>query len=193
MNVSIIILAAGESARLGQPKQLLKYNNKTLLEHTIVQAKDSLATQIIVVLGAFSERIKSFITPYSVDIIINENWKNGMSSSLQKGLKLVPKGNAILVLLSDQPFVNTALFNKMITKSNQTPHSIIATQYDDTLGVPALFKPLVFPSIKALKATQGAKKVILSAAKQNQVEAVSFPKGKIDIDTIEDYKQLIVL
>ena len=187
----IIILAAGESSRLGQPKQLLPYQNKTLIEHIIEQATATNAAKIVVILGAFAERIRPFLAFANVEIVENENWEKGMSSSLQKGLEHAQNADYILVLLSDQPFVNTALLNQIIEQATTTDFPIIATKYNDTLGVPALFKKVVFEELKALNEKEGAKKVIKKYAKNQQVGIVYFEKGAIDIDTMTDYERLL--
>jgi molybdenum cofactor cytidylyltransferase len=191
MKISTIILAAGESSRLGQAKQLLIYKNQTLIERmiSIVTAMDF--EKNIIVLGAFANEIKSVLPAAKVEIVVNENWKEGMSSSLQKGLESTENSDAILVLLSDQPFVNTALIKEIIAKAKNTDFSIIATKYNDILGVPALFKQSVFEELKNLNATVGAKKIIKKYAKNNQVAFVAFEKAAIDIDTMADYERLL--
>lgn len=191
MNLSIIILAAGESSRLGQPKQLLAYQNKTLIEHIIEQANGVNSTKIIVVLGAFAEQIQPLLAFANVEITKNENWQKGMSSSLQKGLELTQNNDAVLVLLSDQPFVNTTFINQIIEKATGTDLPIIATKYKDIVGVPALFKRAVFPTLNALNEKEGAKKVIQQYLQKQQVGIVNFEKAAIDIDTIEDYERLL--
>jgi molybdenum cofactor cytidylyltransferase len=186
-----IILAAGESSRLGQAKQLLPYQNKTLIEHIVKQATATNATKIVVVLGAFAERIRPFLAFANIEIVENKNWEKGMSSSLQKGLEHAQNADYILVLLSDQPFVNTALLNQIVEKAKTTHFPIIATKYNDILGVPALFKKAVFNELNNLNEKEGAKKVIKKYAKKQQVGIVHFEKAAIDIDTMADYERLL--
>jgi molybdenum cofactor cytidylyltransferase len=187
----IIILAAGESSRLGQAKQLLSYQNKTLIEHIVEQATATNATKIVVVLGAFAERIRPLLAFANIEIVKNENWKKGMSFSLQKGLEKAENADYVLVLLSDQPFVNTTLLNDIIEKAKTTDFPIIATQYNDILGVPALFKKATFNELNNLNEKEGAKKVIEKYAKNQQVGIIHFEKGAIDIDTMTDYERLL--
>ncbi len=184
--VKIILLAAGQSTRLGQAKQLLRWQDKPLIEYLIEQAKASKALEIITVLGAFFKDIQPVI-PSDVTVVFNEDWQSGMSSSLQKGLALAGDSTGILVLLSDQPFVSTALINQIIDLAEQTTLPIIATQYAGTLGVPAFFKQSIFKDIQSLKAQQGAKKLIIDNAQKGQVAIVDFADGHIDIDTMQDY------
>lgn len=191
MKISTIILAAGESSRLGQPKQLLKYNKQTLIEKIVAVVNAMDFEKNIVVLGAFAEQIKSVLTAATVEVVVNENWKKGMSSSLQKGLEQVENSDAVLVLLSDQPFINTALINEIIAKANKTDFPIIATKYNGILGVPTLFKQSVFDELKGLNATVGAKRIIKKYVQKNQVGFVNFEKAAIDIDTISDYERLL--
>jgi molybdenum cofactor cytidylyltransferase len=95
-------------------------------------------------LGAFAEQIQPLLAFANVEITKNENWQKGMSSSLQKSLELTQNGDAVLVLLSDQSFVNTTLVNLIIEKATGTDLSIVATKYNNIVGVPALFKQAVF-------------------------------------------------
>ena len=191
MKISTIILAAGESSRLGQPKQLLTYENQTLIERIISITKTIDFEKTIVVLGAFAKQIEPILAATNVDIVINENWQNGMSSSLKKGLENTKKSDAILVLLSDQPFVNSELIHQLIEKGKRSDFPIIATKYQGVFGVPALFKKIIFEAFENLNEQVGAKKVIKNYAKNNQVGFVSFEKAAIDIDTIEDYDKLL--
>ena len=191
MKISTIILATGESSRLGQPKQLLTYENQTLIERIISITKTIDFEKTIVVLGAFAKQIEPILAATNVDIVINENWQNGMSSSLKKGLENTKKSDAILVLLSDQPFVNSELIHQLIEKGKRSDFPIIATKYQGVFGVPALFKKIIFEAFENLNEQVGAKKVIKNYAKNNQVGFVSFEKAAIDIDTIEDYDKLL--
>ena len=193
MNLSIIILAAGQSSRLGQPKQLLPYKNTTLLEYIIEQTNPITTTKTIVVLGAYANEIRSILASANVEIVLNKDWKKGMSKSLQKGLTQTQNSDAILILLSDQPFVTTELINQIIQKATSSDLPIIATKYNNILGVPALFKKETFQELLNLNEQQGAKKVIKKYATNNEVGIVDFEKGWIDIDTLEDYWELMGL
>jgi molybdenum cofactor cytidylyltransferase len=188
----IIILAAGSSSRLGSAKQLLNFEGKKLLQITIDAAEMSLSKVCLVVLGACKEEIERNINFKSCEIVINENWSAGLSSSMKIGLSIMIEKYAldqILFMLSDQPFVNKNLLDTMIKTQQKTGKGIVACRYEDTLGVPVLYTKKYFEKLLQLKEKDGAKKVILNYMKD--CETVDFDQGKIDIDTQEDYDDLL--
>src|SRR6185312_8828069 len=133
----IIILAAGESARLGQPKQNLIFRDKTLLQRAIETALVSVCKPVIVVLGANEEVIRPTISQYPVNIIHNANWADGMASSIRTGiaeLKNHPEITSAIFMVCDQPFVSTDLINKLVEAGSQ--NNMAACKYNDAVGVP---------------------------------------------------------
>jgi molybdenum cofactor cytidylyltransferase len=188
IKTGVIILAAGSSSRLGQPKQLLEFNGKTLLEIAVEAAQNSLAQSCVLVLGANADLIVEKIDHTKVDRVVNENWEKGMASSMQKGLKYLMENSdpdQVILMLSDQPFVNKEILNLLITNKINTNSEIIACRYKETFGVPVLFSKKYFPELLSLIGNEGAKKLVM--AHQNDLYAIDFPKGEIDIDTREDY------
>jgi molybdenum cofactor cytidylyltransferase len=191
VKTGIIILAAGSSSRLGQPKQLLKYEGKTLIRRAIDTVLESNSDASVLILGANFELIKSEVQDTNVDIIINHNWELGMASGMQKGLSFLEKKIApdqVILMLCDQPFVDSELLNSIIDKQAETGNEIIACHYNGTYGVPALFTSKYFPELIELRGSEGAKKVIY--AHLGDMEKIDFPNASIDIDTPEDYLRL---
>lgn len=191
IKTGVIILAAGSSSRLGQPKQLLEFNGKTLLEIAVEAAQKSLAQSCILVLGANANLISERVGHLKVDQVINENWENGMASSMQKGLKYLMEKSAsdqVILMLSDQPFVDSNILNSLIKNKINTNSEIIACSYNGTFGVPVLFTKKYFPELLSLTGNDGAKKLVM--AHQDDLHTIDFPKGAIDIDTMEDYLKL---
>ena len=187
----IIILAAGKSERLGQPKQQLLYQGNSLLQHRINIALQSPYRPIIVVLGAFADEILERLTPKPIDVIINTKWEEGMASSIRAGIDYLQKDltvNNVLIMLCDQPHVDAALLNKIVQTKNHSKKGIVACAYDNALGVPALFDKHYFPELLSLSGNQGAKKVLTSYSED--IATVPFPMGAVDIDTIDDYNKL---
>lgn len=189
-NIGVIILAAGGSSRLGTPKQLLPYAGKTLLQYTVEVANDSIAHPVIVVLGSEAENIKSNID--AVQVIINTEWQEGMASSIRCGINALlqadPSIAGAVILVCDQPYITSVLLNELVTEHQKTGQPIIASNYDNTLGVPALFHKTVFPALLQLKGDAGAKSIIQQH--RGEVGMVTFSKGGVDIDTEGDYKLL---
>lgn len=186
-----IILSAGNSSRMNQPKQLLEYKGKKLLENILGEATKSRLDEVIVILGGNAQQIQSEIDFSKVEILFHPNWEDGMTSSLQNGLNhLIEKANiqAIMILVSDQPFVNEALLNTLISKYETSDKTIIASKYSGTLGVPVIFDKKHFGRLMELKGTDGAKKVIFE--NPDSVAEEEFPFGEIDIDTMDDYDKL---
>lgn len=187
----IIILAAGSSSRLGQPKQLLIYQGKTLIRRSIDAAFESKSNACVLVLGANFELISNEVQDTNVEIIINHDWETGMASGMQKGLDFLEKKispDQVILMLCDQPFVDSELLNSMIENQSKTGKGIIACYYNGTFGVPVLFSRKYFPELIDLKGSEGAKKVIY--AHKSDMEKIDFPDGAIDIDTLDDYKKL---
>ena len=191
--IAVVIVAAGLSSRLGTPKQLLRYKGKPLLQHLLQVVIDSNTCHIIVVLGANADKITREIDFSNVQIVMNENWQEGMASSIRCGIQaLAPIEYTIkgaLIILCDQPHVTTTLVNSLITEYINTNKPIIASEYNGVLGAPALFHKSIFPELLQLKGDVGAKLIMQRYA--DEIITVAFSKGSVDIDTAADYEKLL--
>ncbi|WP_445627276.1 nucleotidyltransferase family protein [Nostoc sp. DSM 114167] len=191
--IAIMILAAGASTRMGTPKQLLLYKERSLLQYIIDMAIASVCQPVVVVLGANAEQIHPQIKQLPVKVVKNSDWVCGMSTSIKSGIELLnnlpQKIEAVVITLCDQPFVSTQIINQLVDTYYSTKKPIVACEYGDTLGVPALFSQTFFSELATLKETSGAKKVINHHL--NEVFSIPFPLGDIDIDTPKDYEQLL--
>ncbi len=191
-NTGIIILAAGNSSRLGKPKQLLQYKGKTLLQHIVDEAFTAQLHPVVIVTGANSELISQNIHQ-SVHIAFNANWQQGMASGIAIGMKtlLAIKNTieAIILAVCDQPFVSSELFLQLNNVQKQTNKAIVASHYVNTMGTPVLFTQLYFSQLINLSGKGGAKQLL--EIYKDDVASVSFPDGNIDIDTEDDYENLL--
>lgn len=191
-NIGIVILAAGSSSRLGKPKQLLLYNDKSLLQHSIDAAINSNGNSVIVVLGANEDLISKEINKTGAHIITNKEWEEGMASSVRTGLdtlfKISPTTDGVIFMVCDQPYISSSLLNDLISTQQKTKKPIITSSYGETIGPPALFHKSLFNELMQLKGDAGARKIIQQHS--YEVATVLFTNGKIDIDTKEDYEAL---
>jgi molybdenum cofactor cytidylyltransferase len=192
--IGLVILAAGESSRLDFfPKQLLEFNGKTLIRHAAENALGSKTDLVCLVLGAKAESLKTGIEDLSVEIVVNENWADGMTSSLQKGLRRLlavePNLVAVCVTLCDQPLVDASIIDRLIDTFRAEKALIVASEYAETIGVPAVFSSTVFDELLALESSQGAKKVIIKHL--DEVEKISVPEAFYDVDTKDDFESLL--
>lgn len=192
-DVGLIVLAAGASTRMGTPKQLLRYNRQTLIHHIVEVAIASVCQPVIVVLGAYAERIQPEIDPLKIHIVENPLWREGMSTSIRLGVETLnvinPEAEAVVIMLCDQPFVSPQLINQLVEIHQTSGKLIVASEYASTLGVPALFNRALFAKLTTLSGTAGAKQLIKNYAQE--VLAIPFPDGLIDLDTPTDYEQLL--
>jgi len=191
---AILILAAGESKRLGEPKQLLSYKEETLLTHTITQLKPIEHSQIIVVVGAHFREVFQSIRTQEVFVVKNSNWEKGMGSSISKGVEFLRKKNnfdRVLITLSDLPLVTTKHYEDLIELSKTAGKRIIFTEYKDTSGVPVVFDKSLFDELSLLKDDQGAKPVVKKYKKE--VLKYTSKTPYLDIDTQEEYQRLLDL
>ncbi|MBO0695149.1 MAG: nucleotidyltransferase family protein [Verrucomicrobia bacterium] len=187
-----IILAAGGSSRLGQPKQLLPFRGKILVRTVIDAAREAGCSPVVVVTGSNHEQIHPELVDANVIEVRNTNWQRGIGSSIRSGVQAsidrAPDMEAILLLVCDQPAVNARLIERLIATHETTRKEIVACSYADTLGVPALFGCSFFKELLSLGDEAGAKSIILQ--NPERVAQLAFPEGAIDIDNQEDWEKL---
>jgi molybdenum cofactor cytidylyltransferase len=188
---AIIVLAAGNSSRLGEPKQLLPYQNKTLLQHILDEAKNAKLDPVICVTGYEAERIAESIADTGTTIVYNKQWPEGMGTGISAGIKQVLNTavDSVILAVSDQPHVTAELFRTMVANMDESKKGIVACSYAGTLGTPVLFKKKYFNQLIALNGQEGAKHIV--KANLSDVTELEFENGQVDIDTKQDYENLI--
>lgn len=191
LKIAQLVLAAGSSSRMGSPKQLLQWGEITLIEHSIQQGLKSNINDVYVVLGSNFDLIHSVISHLPIKILRNEHWSLGMGTSIAVGIKELKKENydGVLISLVDQPLIDTFHFEVLLEEFKKHKNSIIATCFDDVIGVPAIFGITHFEELSGLNRDIGARYVI-----KKYIDEVKYVDGtnKIrDIDTLEEYYDLL--
>lgn len=189
-HIALIILAAGESSRMRLPKQLLPYKRKSMLQHTVDEAVASKAHSVFTVLGANADQISKKLRSLRIEIVTNPDWKEGIASSIRAGVAALPDVvDGAIISLCDQPMIRTTVFDQLISTFLSSQKPIVACEYENTRGVPALFAKPLFPDLISLRGHQGAKTIILRNAAD--VTTIPFEGGHVDIDTPDDYRKLV--
>ncbi|WP_316739058.1 nucleotidyltransferase family protein [Pedobacter aquatilis] len=193
MGTAIIILAAGNSSRMGKPKQLLTYNGKTLLDIAITESLKTTFCPVVVVLGAYAEEIKKHSQNPQVCYCINESWDQGMSSSIKAGLKYSIENDEnienVIIAVADQVHLSCEILSALEEKLRSSGKGIVTSSYSGISGTPSLFSRKYFGELLNLVGQSGAKKII--EANAGDTTTISFDQGVIDIDTPADYNKLI--
>ena len=188
----IIILAAGNSSRLGRPKQLLQFRGKTLISHVVAEAVVADLQPVVVVTGAYHAEISDALRGLAVTLVYNPHWEIGMASGIAAGmmktLYLAPGLQAVVVAVSDQPYISAELFRSLVQQQAVSGKGIIACTYAETRGTPVLFAARYFNGLAALRGEAGARQLLKQYP--DEVAAVPFLQGEVDIDTEEDFRQL---
>ena len=192
MDTAIIILAAGNSSRLGRPKQLLPYRNKTLLQVVSDAALQTPFRPVTIVLGAYKNEIAKQIHG-TVNYVFNDHWQEGMASSIAAGLaatlELSPGIQQVIIAVSDQAFISQEIFEQLHQQQQLSDKGIVASRYGKIAGTPVLFSKKYFTDLLSLKGDSGAQSILKTYPED--IETITFEKGEMDIDTEEDYKKLI--
>lgn len=189
LTFAVVVVAAGASSRLGKPKQLLLYKGETLLRHAAKAAIESGASDVVVVLGFDAVAMLSELGGVPVRTVVNEEWPEGMGSSIRHGIDaLGSQVKCAVVMLGDQPYVTPQHICSLASRHFDGGAPIVASLYDNVRGVPCAFGSEVFPELLALTGDSGAKELIRAASAK--VDTVPFFGGSLDIDTQEDYDRL---
>lgn len=190
--IALLLLAAGSSSRLGQPKQLLEYRGEILIRRMLKIAMKSGCAPIAVVLGANASLIEEKIWDLPVQSVHNKDWEHGMGKSLSVGVKALLEQtsslDALLLMVVDQPFLSNSHLEKLITLFQKNNSVIVASQYGKTVGVPAIFPASLFGELIQLDGPKGAKPILNKYS--SQITSIFFPKGHVDIDTPQDWQAL---
>ena len=193
--VGAIILAAGQSARMGKPKLFLPYLNVPLIHYPVSLAIEMNLDPIIVVGGKYLQQLQIELNEFSdkIAIIHNPEYRNGMSTSLKAGIDALENEiDGVLIFLGDQPFVSAAVTQKLIQEFKQSKKSkIVRPRYQVQPGHPILFDKSLFSKFQALSGDEGGKSII--KANVDKLIYVDFENTKLnlDIDTPQDYELLI--
>jgi molybdenum cofactor cytidylyltransferase len=177
---SVIVLAAGGSSRLGQPKQLVTFKGKTLIQNAVDIAQEAGADQVLVVVGAEAESVRTELG--RAQIIENTRWREGLSTSIQSGvIELERDCEVVVITLCDQPLITAEHIKALVMELEKS--SVAATAYDGTIGVPAAFTREVFSQLLALNGDKGAKSLLLT---HPNPALVPLPQAAVDVDTPTD-------
>ncbi len=191
LKAALVILAAGASIRLGQPKQLVVFRGKTLLRWAAETALAVPDGRVAVVLGKDLGRFREELHTLDVTVLENETWAEGMASSVRLAATWATESGVetLLLLVCDQPFVTTSLLNQLLHQHRETGQAIVASGYENAAGtavrgVPVLFHRTLFPELLQLSGDRGAQ--VLLRAHPEAVAVVDFPEGRYDLDTPEE-------
>lgn len=192
--IGLVILAAGGSRRLGQPKQLVSVSGAPLLQRTIDAALAVPAIwPVVVVLGAQAEQIRPVAARRPVLIVENPAWAEGMASSLRTGLAALQQFSrnteAVIFALCDQPAFSAPALERLIAERASTGASVVAARYGGHLGAPALITREHFPILAHLEGDEGARQ-LFARLPPNAIRAVDLPELALDLDTPEDLARL---
>lgn len=182
--IGAVVLAAGGSARLGFPKQLIVHDGEPLVRRTAKAVVEVGVCPVVVVLGANADMITSALIDLpSVTIVVNEDWSHGLASSLRVGVAAVledPEWDAVLVTLADQPLVDSRALQRLV-EAFDGERRIVASAYDGIIGVPAVFGREHAEDLMNLTGDAGAGSWLRNRA--NDVTCVPLSAAAIDIDT----------
>jgi molybdenum cofactor cytidylyltransferase len=190
LNVAAIVLAAGESSRMGSPKPLLPLNGETFLTHLLGEISASRVTRTVLVLGFHPDVILDALPEVEPIAVVNANYPLGQLSSFHVGLETVgDEPDAVLLCLADHPFISHAVIDALIQEHERTHSPILVPTYGDRRGHPTLFARSLYVELRAAPLDQGAR-VVVRAHAGELLEVPTDNAGVVaDVDTPEQYQQ----
>ncbi len=189
--ISAIVLAAGQAARFGQCKQLMRLGEKTLIEHVLDSVRQSRVDDVVVVLGGYAAEIQEQVGFSRERVIVNAEYADGMSTSIQAGLHaLSPSTEAAMIVLADQPFIASSTLDLLIDEYRRTKPSVVIPTYNGFRGNPVLVDKSLFPEMMGIRGDIGCRAIFGEHAEHAEwiARVPVDDRGVVtDIDTMEDF------
>jgi molybdenum cofactor cytidylyltransferase len=183
--VSAVVLAAGGSSRLGQPKQLLPYRGATLLDAVLDTARAGPFDQLVVALGGSAQEVRREVDLSCFRVVVNESYGEGCSSSIAAALDVIdPDCDVLVLMLGDQPGVTCETVGALLDGRGDAPIAVCA--YSDGRGHPFAFARSVFTALSALHGDKAVWKLLEQRAGAVVEVPVEGPAPR-DVDTWQDY------
>ena len=191
--ISGIILAAGLSTRIGEPKQVLPFNGSTIIETVIDNLLGSKFDEVIVVIGHEAKKIKARIQHKPVKIVFNPDYRSGMLTSAQCGVRSISESaDAFALALVDQPFITSNLIDLVVDAHTQTDRGISLPSHENRRGHPVIFDSRYAADILALEPESGGVKSLLRKyAHDIHYVVVDTDRVLRDIDYRKDYEEAL--
>jgi molybdenum cofactor cytidylyltransferase len=188
--IGAMILAAGESKRMGKPKLLLPFGEKTIIETIVEIVVSSRVEKTLVILGSDREKIEEKIKNFPVEFAYNRDWRSGMLSSVQCGFKvLAGDAHGVLVVLGDQPKISTTVINKLIDAYRSSGKGIVLPVYRGERGHPVLLDVKYRGDVANLSPETGLRGTVYNHPEDILEVEVESPSILKDIDDMSDYKR----
>ncbi len=190
--ISAIVLAAGESRRMGRTKQLLDWQGQPILQRVLENITHSQVEEVLLVLGHDAEKILEAVDTSGVRVVINKGYQGGMITSIQEGLKnLNEKAEAFFIVLADQPGVGAEVFNRLIGEFRRiTPQkNIVLPTFHGRRGHPALFSAKYRKEANHIKGDVGFRQILEEHPEDILELEIGMNSILQDIDTPDDYRQ----
>ena len=188
MSLAAVVLAAGGSHRLGQPKQLLAYRGATLLDTTLATARGAGLRQVVVALGGAADAVRETVDLTGLDVVLNADFGDGCATSIRTALAVVEEdAEGVVLLLGDQPGVTVDTIQALVAGARG--HAVGVCSYDDGLGHPLWFDRSMFETLAALHGDKAVWKLVDADRDVARVRvAGGIPR---DVDTWDDYRALL--
>lgn len=190
MPTPIIVLAAGNSSRLGQAKQLLPRGEQRLLQYVVQQCLATKLGEVLVVLGAEAEKMRAEINELNCMILVNENWSSGQGSSIACAAESLDETfvDGVYIVLVDQVHFSKEVLLKLDKERKKSKSEIVLSKYQEGAGPPSFFSAVYLKDLQKLNSEVGAKPIV--QANKDEVVYVPFPLGHLDIDLPDDLNRL---
>ncbi|CAN5524447.1 hypothetical protein BH23CHL2_BH23CHL2_08030 [soil metagenome] len=190
--IAVVVLAAGGSTRLGQPKQLLDLDGMPLLSRTLEFVRLSRLDPRVVVLGGYEDEIRDAVSFVDFQTVSNPAFKEGQSTSLEAGIRALPDDvDGAMILLGDQPLLPPRVIDLLVDNFDPQHDAAVRPKYDAGAGNPVLINKSLFPELLKITGDVGAREVLQAHRDSiREVEIVGW-RAPRDVDTLEDYERLL--
>jgi len=191
--IAVLILAAGESSRMGTPKATLAYRGRTFLELIVETLREGGLERIVVVLGHRAEEIQPRAQSEAIEVVINPDYRSGQTSSLQAGLRALTANDleAVLLCLVDHPAISAETVRVIVSAFRESDAPVVIPTYHGRRGHPVLIGRQLFDELLGLTSDEGADSVVRKYRPVTSFAEVEDEGVIIDVDDPESYQRLV--